>query len=186
MLTIFRLTSLCPGGIRCEKATSFMIERGFGEVYHLKGGILRYLETVPQCESMWTGECYVFDQRVTVTHGLQQGNYTACRACRHPLLVKDDLQHEQYEEGVSCRHCFNTLNEKQVVRAKERHLQIKLAEERHEQHLGMKLLKVSKTASRRLPYEQLPLESPSIEGSLATSTLGNDSEDISLSDVDPS
>jgi len=98
-----KIAMFCTGGIRCEKASSFMIEQGFEEVYHLQGGILKYLEEVPKEESLWEGECFVFDQRVSVKHGLEIGDYDQCHACRHPLSPAE-MQSEQYVAGISCPH----------------------------------------------------------------------------------
>ena len=122
-------------GIRCEKASSYMLSQGFDTVYHLKGGILKYLEDIPEEQSTWNGQCYVFDQRVSVGHGLVPGQYTLCRSCRHPLGVKDS-EHEWYEEGVSCQYCYDKLTQAQKEASRERHLQMRLAEERHTRHLG--------------------------------------------------
>lgn len=123
-------------GVRCEKASSFMLRHGFEEVYHLKGGILKYLEDVSPDESKWRGECYVFDQRVSVGHGLTRGSYTLCRTCRHTLKVPDDLDHAKYEEGVSCAYCYDTLDDEKRESSRQRHRQIQLAASRNEKHLG--------------------------------------------------
>ncbi|TVQ83036.1 MAG: rhodanese-related sulfurtransferase [Micavibrio sp.] len=130
-----KIAMFCTGGIRCEKASSFMLKEGFEEVYHLKGGILKYLEEVPEKESVWQGECFVFDQRVAVGHGLKQGDYALCRACRYPLSP-EDLRHGDYQAGVQCPHCAGKLTEKQRAAAAERHKQIMLAEMRGETHIG--------------------------------------------------
>ena len=100
-----KVAMFCTGGIRCEKATAFVKNLGIDEVYHLKGGILKYLEDVPADESLWHGDCFVFDERVAVGHGLEPGDYTLCRACRHPLAPQE-TQSEKYVEGISCPHCF--------------------------------------------------------------------------------
>src|SRR5690606_20055912 len=99
-----KVAMFCTGGIRCEKASSYLLSQGFEEVFHLKGGILKYLEVVPEQDSRFAGECFVFDERVSVGHGLQLGTATLCRACRHPL-TEADRQHADYHEGVSCPHC---------------------------------------------------------------------------------
>ena len=125
----------CTGGIRCEKATAYMKQIGFDEVYHLKGGILKYLETVPEEESLWEGECFVFDQRVSVKHGLAEGDYELCFACKDPISDQDKL-HPDYEEGVSCAHCIDKYSEEQQQKFRERQNQIRLAETRGEAHLG--------------------------------------------------
>ena len=106
----------CTGGIRCEKSTSFLRSEGVDEVYHLKGGILKYLETVPEAESLWHGECFVFDERVAVGHGLAQGTHALCRACRHPVS-EADMASPAWEEGVSCPHCIDERDgEQRAVR----------------------------------------------------------------------
>jgi len=127
----------CTGGIRCEKASSFMKDKGFKEVYHLKGGILKYLETVPEHDSTWEGECFVFDQRVAVTHGLKQGQYDQCFACRYPI-TEAEKQSPLYIKGVSCPRCHNKMSQDQKARFAERQKQISLAKTRGEQHLGRK------------------------------------------------
>lgn len=118
-----KIAMYCTGGIRCEKATAFMREKGFGEVYHLKGGILKYLETVPESESLWEGACFVFDERVSVGHGLRAGGETLCRACRHPLTEADRAS-EAYEEGVSCPHCRADRSDEDRSRYRMRHRQM--------------------------------------------------------------
>lgn len=130
-----KVAMFCTGGIRCEKSTAFMKEQGFEEVYHLKGGILKYLEEVPEAESLWEGECFVFDDRVTVNHQLEKGSYEQCNACRLPI-TEEDKQSERYEHGVSCPHCFGTHSEEQIARFRQRELQIQIAKERGEEHIG--------------------------------------------------
>jgi UPF0176 protein len=125
----------CTGGIRCEKSTAYMKSLGFDEVYHLQGGILKYLEEVPQEESMWEGECFVFDERVAVDHDLKPGSYTQCHACRMPLNAAE-LQSEQYVAGESCPHCFDQKTEEQRARFREREKQTRLARQRGEEHIG--------------------------------------------------
>ena len=125
----------CTGGIRCEKSTAYLKEQGFDEVYHLQGGILKYLEQVPQEESMWQGECFVFDNRVAVNHSLEKGNYDQCHACRLPL-TDADKQSEHYEKGVSCSRCYNKVSDEKKTAFKERQKQIDLAAARGEEHLG--------------------------------------------------
>ena len=125
----------CTGGIRCEKATSLLLERGFKNVYHLRGGILKYLEKIPKEDSLWEGECFVFDQRVAVTHGLNEGQYDQCYACRHPLSP-DELKSNKYIEGVSCPNCFNKLTNKKKAGVIERQKQITLSISRGENHIG--------------------------------------------------
>jgi len=127
----------CTGGIRCEKASSFMKLEGFENVYHLKGGILKYLEEVPKNESLWQGECFVFDDRVSVQHDLSEGSYDMCHGCRMPI-TENDKRSEQYVRGVSCSKCFNTKTSKQVERYKNRQKQIDLAKSRNRKHIGPK------------------------------------------------
>jgi UPF0176 protein len=130
-----KIAMYCTGGIRCEKATAFMKEQGFDEVYHLKGGILKYLEDVPEKESLWEGACFVFDERVSVTHGLKEGDHKLCHACREPLTA-EDRQSPQFEEGVSCPHCHDSRSEEDRERYRQRQRQIELARQRGERHLG--------------------------------------------------
>lgn len=130
-----KIAMYCTGGIRCEKATAFMKEQGFDEVYHLKGGILKYLEEVPEQESLWDGACFVFDERVSVTHGLKEGEHELCHACRHPVTPEDKLS-AAYEEGVSCPHCAESYSEADRARFRERQHQIMLSKARGERHLG--------------------------------------------------
>jgi UPF0176 protein len=124
-----RIAMFCTGGIRCEKATAFVKELGFPEVYHLKGGILKYLEEVPAGESRWQGECFVFDGRVSVTHGLAEGEAELCRACRRPLTAADRVS-EFYVEGISCAACHDSRSEEDRRRYAERHRQVQLAARR--------------------------------------------------------
>lgn len=131
-----KIAMFCTGGIRCEKATSFLLGQGFETVYHLKGGILKYLETVPQEQSRWRGECFVFDNRVAVGHGLRAGTYALCRGCRHPVS-KQDTSSPQYREGVCCPNCFGTLSPAQRASREERQKQVTLSRGRNEQHIGV-------------------------------------------------
>ncbi|WP_355662436.1 rhodanese-related sulfurtransferase [Halomonas salifodinae] len=128
-----KVAMFCTGGIRCEKASSFMLKEGFEEVYHLKGGVLNYLEKVPEAQSLWRGECFVFDNRVTVRHDLSRGDYDQCHACRMPVSA-EEMRSEQYEPGVSCPHCYDSLPEKTRAAARERQRQIELAKARGEPH----------------------------------------------------
>lgn len=128
-----KVAMFCTGGIRCEKASSFMLKEGFDEVYHLKGGILKYLEEVPAEESKWQGECFVFDNRVTVRHDLAPGSFDQCHACRHPVSA-EDMASTQFEQGISCPHCYGSLPEKTRRRAEERQRQIQLAKVRNLPH----------------------------------------------------
>ena len=130
-----KVAMFCTGGIRCEKSTAFMKQQGFKEVYHLEGGILKYLEEVPQENSLWEGECFVFDNRVTVNHQLQKGSYDQCHACRMPI-TELDKESELYQRGISCPHCFDEHNEEQRSRYAERERQVQLAKTRGESHIG--------------------------------------------------
>ena len=133
-----KVAMFCTGGIRCEKSTAFLKAEGIDEVYHLKGGILKYLETVPEEESLWRGECFVFDQRVTVGHGLAAGTHELCHACRRPVNPQDQAS-PLYEAGVSCPACHGERDEEQRTRYRERHRQECLAQTRGEAHIGAKL-----------------------------------------------
>ncbi|CDN13252.1 MAG: rhodanese-related sulfurtransferase [Richelia sp.] len=124
-----KVALFCTGGIRCEKATSFMLEQGFSQIYHLKGGILKYLEEVPVTESLWSGECFVFDERVAVSHGLEPGHYEMCPSCGHPIS-ESDTQHPHYEEEISCPQCFDRLTLEKKARLMERKHQLELARKR--------------------------------------------------------
>jgi UPF0176 protein len=130
-----KVAMFCTGGIRCEKSTAFLKEQGFDEVYHLKGGILKYLEEVPPEETLWEGECFVFDERVTVNLQLEKGNYDQCNACRLPITQEDKIN-KKYEQGVSCPHCFDKVTDTQKSRFMEREKQMELARQRGEVHIG--------------------------------------------------
>ena len=132
------LAMFCTGGIRCEKATALMLELGFDEVYHLQGGILRYLQETPEAENRWQGECFVFDTRVAVDKDLAEGGYVQCHACRRPLSA-EDLVSPEYREGVSCPHCAKEIDGERAARLEERRKQVALAEKRGEKHIGQKL-----------------------------------------------
>ena len=132
-----RVAMFCTGGIRCEKASSYMLQEGFEEVYHLEGGILQYLEDVSKEESMWEGDCYVFDRRVTVNHDLEPGDYDACRACGLPL-DDEDKRSPQYIKGVACTYCHDDTSDERKARFAERQRQIDLAASRGEGHLGLR------------------------------------------------
>ncbi|MFN7709389.1 MAG: rhodanese-related sulfurtransferase [Holosporales bacterium] len=132
-----KIAMFCTGGIRCEKSTALMKHYGFEEVYHLKGGILKYLEEVPQEQSLWEGECFVFDQRVAVGHGLELGHYDLCHGCRMPITAQDK-ESADFEEGVSCPHCAPTLSPEKRQRLRERQRQIMLAKQRGQHHLGQR------------------------------------------------
>ncbi len=130
-----KVAMFCTGGIRCEKSTAYMKEQGFDEVYHLEGGILKYLEEVPKEETLWEGECFVFDNRVAVNHDLEKGQYDQCHACRYPITA-EEKQSEHYVQGVSCPHCIEKYSAEQRERFQQRELQMQLAKERGEAHLG--------------------------------------------------
>lgn len=129
-----KVAMFCTGGIRCEKSTAFLKEQGFDEVYHLDGGILKYLEEMPQENSLWQGECFVFDQRVAVKHGLEQGSYDQCYACRMPLSA-DEMASEHYVKGLSCPHCYDQTTDEQKAAFAERQRQVELAKQRGEKHI---------------------------------------------------
>jgi UPF0176 protein len=130
-----KVAMFCTGGIRCEKSTAFLKQEGVDEVYHLKGGILRYLENVPEQESLWRGECFVFDQRVTIGHGLARGTHELCHACRRPVKAQD-LTSLMYEAGVSCSACHSQRTEEQRASYRERHRQEVLAAAQGRAHVG--------------------------------------------------
>ena len=132
-----KVAMYCTGGIRCEKASSYMKTLGFDEVFHLKGGILKYLEVIPEEESLWSGECFVFDDRVSLVHGLEEGEYSLCYGCQDPVSPKD-RNSDLYEAGVSCPSCYNTLSEQKKNNLREREKQFRLAQERGQFHLGDK------------------------------------------------
>ncbi len=138
-----KVAMYCTGGIRCEKSTSFLRSEGVEDVFHLKGGILKYLENVPEEESLWQGECFVFDQRVAVKHGLELGSYGQCFACRHPLS-QEEMASPDYNEGISCPHCIDQRNEEQRARYIERQKQQQLAKARGEAHIGATVNSASK------------------------------------------
>ena len=130
-----KVAMFCTGGIRCEKSTAYLREQGFDEVYHLKGGILKYLEQVPESESLWRGECFVFDDRVTVNHQLERGSYDQCHGCRRPI-TEADKQSEHYIAGAQCPKCCDEITEDQKERFLEREKQMRLARQRGEPHIG--------------------------------------------------
>lgn len=154
-----KVAMFCTGGIRCEKSTAYLKEQGFDEVYHLEGGVLKYLEEVQPDESLWEGECFVFDNRVSVNHNLEKGQYDQCNACRLPI-TEEDKQSEHYVQGVSCPHCIDKLSEKQRKRFLERERQVQLAKARGESHIGSDVKQVidqrrqDKTQRRQRQAEQ--------------------------------
>lgn len=149
-----KIAMYCTGGIRCEKSTAYLKEKGFDEVYHLQGGILKYLEEVPEEESLWHGECFVFDNRVAVNHALEKGGYDQCHACRLPI-TEQDKQSEYYEKGVSCPRCYDKLSEAQKTAFKERQKQIELAASRGEEHLGSEVAQtILKRKASKLEFKE--------------------------------
>ncbi len=148
-----KVAMFCTGGIRCEKSTAYLKEQGFEEVYHLQGGILKYLEEVPEEETLWDGECFVFDDRVTVNHDLERGNYDQCNACRMPV-TQEEKQSPMFEQGVSCPHCFDKVSEADRARFREREKQIQLARQRGEAHIGQEARSVTAARRRRKQEER--------------------------------
>ncbi len=130
-----KIAMYCTGGIRCEKSTAYLLQQGFKNVFHLKGGILKYLEEVPAEQSLWQGECFVFDNRVAVNNDLSPGEFDQCHGCRNPLSLAD-RQSPQYNPGIHCPHCYASLTEDQLSRFSERHKQVQLAKERQQRHIG--------------------------------------------------
>jgi UPF0176 protein len=130
-----KIAMFCTGGIRCEKASSFMMHEGFESVYHLKGGILKYLEVVPEAESLWSGSCYVFDERVAVGHGLEIAEFSLCHGCMNPVSAANRGAHN-YERGVCCPACTEVLSEEQKASNRERQRQVDLAKAKGGKHLG--------------------------------------------------
>ncbi len=133
-----KVAMFCTGGIRCEKSTSYMKSLGYDEVYHLEGGILKYLETVPPEQSLWEGQCFVFDERVSVGHALQEGGLHLCRSCRYPLTPQD-LASDKFADGIACPHCHDRLTDDQRTRFAERQKQMALAKARGQRHVGAKV-----------------------------------------------
>ena len=146
-----KVAMFCTGGIRCEKATSLLKAKGYDEIYHLKGGILKYLEEIDRSESLWDGECFVFDERVSVGHELAPGKYQLCHGCRSPI-TSEEIQSDLYEPGVCCPHCYDKISDERKASFRERHKQIKLAEQRNERHIGRPM-----PNSTRRQDEQRPL-----------------------------
>ena len=147
-----KVAMFCTGGIRCEKSTAYLKEQGFDEVYHLEGGILKYLEEVKQEESLWEGECFVFDNRVSVNHNLEKGVYDQCNACRMPITEQDKLL-PSFVQGVSCPHCIDKISQEQRQRFIERERQVQLARQRGEAHIGSDVKQV--IATRREKKDSL-------------------------------
>lgn len=147
-----KVAMYCTGGIRCEKSTAYLKQQGFDEVFHLQGGILKYLEDIPAEDSLWQGECFVFDNRVAVNHNLEKGQYDQCYACRYPI-TEEEKNSEHYQKGVSCPHCYDKVNEQQRRRFAEREKQVQLAKERGEEHIGSSASHIS-SKRRALKYQE--------------------------------
>ena len=143
-----KVAMFCTGGIRCEKASSHLLQNGFTEVYHLKGGILNYLENVEPEDSLWKGECFVFDHRVSVVHGLKDGDSKICFGCRGPLKV-EDMESEKYESGICCPHCADSLDPVRRASLQERNRQIQIARKKKTDHLGQNIALLSENKKRR-------------------------------------
>lgn len=148
-----KVAMFCTGGIRCEKSTAYLKTLGFDEVYHLEGGILKYLEEVPASESLWEGECFVFDERVSVNHALEKGKYAQCHACRFPI-TDEDTQSHLYIQGISCPRCASHLTESQKQRFSEREKQSLLAKSRGEAHIGGEVSTIISTR-RQLKHQKM-------------------------------
>lgn len=147
-----KVAMFCTGGIRCEKSTAYMREQGYDQVYHLEGGILKYLEEMPEDESLWQGECFVFDDRVSVGHGLKPGPYDMCHACRRPISEEEKTS-DHYVHGISCPHCHTETTPEQKARFTERQKQIALAKERGELHIGVSAPPRAKATDQELEGE---------------------------------
>jgi len=143
-----KVAMFCTGGIRCEKASSHLLQNGFTEVYHLKGGILNYLENVEPEDSLWKGECFVFDHRVSVVHGLKDGDSKICFGCRWPLKV-EDMESEKYESGICCPHCADSLDPVRRASLQERNRQIQIARKKKTDHLGQNIALLSENKKMR-------------------------------------
>lgn len=148
-----KVAMFCTGGIRCEKSTAYLKEQGFEEVYHLEGGILQYLEDVPKEDTLWKGDCFVFDNRVAVNHDLEKSEYDQCYACRLPI-TDDDKASDKYEQGVSCPQCYGTHTDEQIARFREREKQINLARARNEEHVGTEARDIMEARRKAKAEEQ--------------------------------
>ena len=151
-----KVAMFCTGGIRCEKSTALLKSKGYENVFHLKGGILKYLENVPEDNSLWEGDCFVFDQRVSVRHGLEVGDYDMCHACRMPVSA-DEVEDERFVVGVSCPHCHDTTDPRQRARFEERQKQMELAKKRSQNHLAADVA-AAKAAKRAEKEKQRELD----------------------------
>lgn len=162
-----KVAMFCTGGIRCEKSTAYLKQHGFEDVFHLKGGILKYLEEQPESETKWNGECFVFDNRVTVNHKLERGDYDQCHACRRPI-TEADKSSEFYQRGVSCHHCYDSLSEDQLQRFAERERQMQLARQRGEAHIGAPMqsaIERGKQQKQDFKERQREMEKQKLQGS---------------------
>ena len=148
-----KVAMFCTGGIRCEKSTAYLKEQGFEEVYHLEGGILQYLEDVPKEDTLWKGDCFVFDNRVAVNHDLEKSEYDQCYACRLPITDEDKAS-DKYEQGVSCPQCYGTHTDEQIARFREREKQINLARARNEEHVGTEARDIMEARRKAKAEEQ--------------------------------
>ncbi len=155
-----KIAMFCTGGIRCEKSTAYLREQGYENVYHLKGGVLQYLEDMPQDKSKWQGECFVFDERVTVNHHLEKGRYDQCHACRWPI-TEADKQSTAFVQGVSCPHCADKYTDAQRAAFAEREKQMRLAKSRGVAHMG------AEAADHLLSIKAKPKEYQVLKGDLS-------------------
>lgn len=158
-----KIAMFCTGGIRCEKASAFMLQAGFETVYHLKGGILKYLEEIPQDQSLWKGNCFVFDQRVSVGHGLALGDEVPCYGCRRPLTPQERLS-PLYKEGVHCQYCHDTMDDETKKRNTERQRQMELAEKRHQSHMGITQKRHLKPMKQAAPTPESAPSASALDG----------------------
>jgi UPF0176 protein len=173
-----KVAMFCTGGIRCEKSTAYLKQQGFEEVYHLEGGILKYLQEVEEESSLWEGECFVFDNRVAVNHALQKGQYDQCYACRYPI-TEEEKSSEQYVPGVSCPHCYDKLTVEQRERFAEREKQLQLSRSRGEAHIGSDItaVQMEKRKQKRQFKHQQRLSSSA--GSETETGAGNGKDETS-------
>lgn len=147
-----KIAMYCTGGIRCEKSTAYLKEQGFDKVYQLQGGVLGYLAEIPVKQSLWQGECFIFDNRVAINHDLKKGRYDQCYACRYPI-TEENKRSEYYAKGVSCPHCYNKVSQQQRQRFAEREKQVQLAKQRGEEHIGTSANNIF-SKRRALKYQQ--------------------------------
>lgn len=148
ILTKPKVAMFCTGGIRCEKSTAYLKEQGYEDVYHLEGGILKYLEEIPSEKSLWQGECFVFDNRISVKHGLEEGSYDQCYGCRWPI-TEEDKKSEHYIKGVCCPRCHDATDEEKKARSAERQKQIDLANKRGKNHMAANIEELRTEARKK-------------------------------------